>query len=57
MKGSLWPWYGNGVCLGTRRVGGCDRAFLNSLRVLLEPYITSLFPVFLSGQNGLRTPC
>ena len=57
MKGSLWPWYGNGVCLGKRRVGGCDRAFLNSLQVLLEPYITSLFPVFLSGQNGLRTPC
>jgi hypothetical protein len=33
----LWPWYGNGVRLGACGVGGCDRAFLNSLWVLLVP--------------------
>jgi hypothetical protein len=37
MEGSLRPWYGNGVRFGARGVGGCDRAFLNSLRVLLVP--------------------
>lgn len=37
MESSLRRWYGNGVRLGARGVGGCDRAFLNSLRVLLVP--------------------
>jgi len=33
----LRPWFGNGVRLGARGVGGCDRAFFNSLRDLLVP--------------------
>jgi hypothetical protein len=38
MEGSLRPWYGNGVRLGAREVGGCDRACLNSLRALATTY-------------------
>src|SRR5207247_6122336 len=49
MKGSLWPWYGNDVCLGTRRVCGCDRAFLTSLLGLCVWAITFHFILFSEG--------
>jgi hypothetical protein len=33
MEDSLRPWYGKGMRLGARGVGGCDRGYLNSLLV------------------------
>jgi len=55
MEGSLRPWYGNGVRLGARGVGGCDRACLNSLRALREPFATTYALCFPESLNWFST--
>ena len=55
MDGSLRPCYGNGVRLGVRGVGGCDRAFLNSLRDVREPSATTYALCFPESLNWFST--
>jgi len=55
MEGSLRPWYGNGVRLGARGVGGYDRACLNGLRALREPFATSYALCFPESLNWFST--
>ena len=55
MEGSLRPCYGNGVRLGVRGVGGCDRAFLNSLRDVREPSATTYALCFPESLNWFST--
>jgi hypothetical protein len=56
MEGSLRPWYGNGVRLGARGVGGCDRAFLNCLRTVRELSATAGILCFPESLNCFSTP-
>ena len=55
MEGSLRPWYGNGVRLGARGVSGCDRACLNSLQALREPFATTYALCFPESLNWFST--
>ena len=52
---SMRPWYGNGVRLGARGVGGCDRALLNCLRTVRELSVTAGILCFPESLNCFST--